>query len=291
MIINISGRTDICAFYSKWLENRIDEGFFDVRNPFNPNLVSRIYEENIDLYVFCTKTPLPVIPILKKIKKPIYFFVTLTSYHNDIEVNVFNKKDILQGVKELSKMLGKENVCVRYDPILLNDTYTISYHIKALDSLMNELKDYVEEIVFSFMDDYKNVRKNYLEMNCREIKSDEYYTLANAFKELEKKYHIHLKSCLEDELLKYGFNGGTCISNELALRLTNKTFKKWKARDCLCRETVDIGAYNSCNHRCKYCYANYDEDKIKNNMLLHDPKSSLLIGHLKETDIIKVRRK
>ena len=40
MILNISGRCDICAFYSKWLENRIDEGYYDVRNPFNKSLVS-----------------------------------------------------------------------------------------------------------------------------------------------------------------------------------------------------------------------------------------------------------
>ena len=36
MILNISGRTDIVAFYSDWLINRLKEGFVDVRNPFNP---------------------------------------------------------------------------------------------------------------------------------------------------------------------------------------------------------------------------------------------------------------
>ena len=44
----------------------------------------------------------------------------------------------------------------------------------------------------------------------------------------------------------------------------------------LCVEMVDIGAYNSCKHFCKYCYANYDEKQVLNN--------------LKESDIIKIRK-
>ena len=30
MILNISGRTDIVAFYSDWLMNRLEEGYVDV---------------------------------------------------------------------------------------------------------------------------------------------------------------------------------------------------------------------------------------------------------------------
>ena len=36
MIINTGMRTDIPAFYSKWLMNRIREGYVLVRNPYNP---------------------------------------------------------------------------------------------------------------------------------------------------------------------------------------------------------------------------------------------------------------
>lgn len=54
---------------------------------------------------------------------------------------------------------------------------------------------------------------------------------------------------------------------------------------------VDIGVYNSCYHFCKYCYANYDEKKVRDNIKMHDKNSSLLMGKLESDDIIKVRRK
>ena len=81
MILMVSGRTDIVAFYSKWFMNRYKEGFIDVRNPFNPKLVSRINFEDVDLIMFCTKNPLPIIKSLKDIKKPILFHITLTANH------------------------------------------------------------------------------------------------------------------------------------------------------------------------------------------------------------------
>ena len=55
MILNESGRTDIVAFYTEWFINRYREGFVDVRNPFNPKMVSRINLKNVDLIYFVLK--------------------------------------------------------------------------------------------------------------------------------------------------------------------------------------------------------------------------------------------
>ena len=47
MILNVSGRCDIVAFYTKWFMNRYKEGYVMVRNPFNYHLVNEIYFEDV----------------------------------------------------------------------------------------------------------------------------------------------------------------------------------------------------------------------------------------------------
>ena len=42
MILSVSRRTDIPAFYGKWFMQRLKEQYVLVRNPFNANLVSCI---------------------------------------------------------------------------------------------------------------------------------------------------------------------------------------------------------------------------------------------------------
>ena len=289
MILNVSGRTDVVAFYSTWFKNRLDEGFFDVRNPFNKKLVSRIYLSDVELIVFCTKNPINSLSYIKDIKKPIYYMVTITGYKNDIEFNVNNKQDIINSVKEIAKIIGKENVALRYDPILLNDYYNIYYHEKALEKLLIELKDSISSVIISFIDEYKNTKKNYNYLKYHKPSDFEYSYLANVFNKFEEKYNIPIQTCLEDELLKYGFKRGECISQKRAFEMTGKVYKKWKERDCGCASIVDIGAYNSCLHHCKYCYANFNEDEIKENYSNHDPNSSLLIGSLDKESIIKRR--
>ena len=294
MILNISGRTDIVAFYSDWLINRLEEGYIDVRNPFNPKMVSRIMMDDVDLLFFCTKNPIPILDRIKDIKKKIYFHITLTPYKKDIEPNLPPKKDIIEGVKKLSKIIGKENLVIRFDPIFISDKYTIKYHINAFDRLCNLLDGYIEKVLISFIDDYKNVRNNYKTLKYKKLTEDDYKEIGINFSSIAKKHNIIIHTCAEvHNLVEYGFEKDECMSKELAFKLTGKKFKKWKARKnvpCECIEMVDIGVYNSCKHFCKYCYANFDEKEVDNNYKNHNPNSSLLIGELKEDDIIKVRK-
>ena len=293
MILNVSGRTDIVAFYTKWFINRYREGFVDVRNPFNPKMVSRIKFENVDLILFCTKNPLPIIPYLKEIEKPILFHITLTPYKKDIEPNVIAKGKIIEGIKKVSEIIGKENTIVRYDPIFISDKYNVEYHKKNFSKLCELLDGYVEKIIVSFIDDYKNVRKNLKTLKYKKFTEDIYREIGISFSESAKKHNMTVQTCFEDRnLVEYGFAKGECLSKELAYKLTGKEYKEeWKARKCHCVNMVDIGVYNSCSHYCKYCYANFDENQVVRNIKKHNPNSSLLIGDLTDIDIIKERFK
>jgi len=296
MILNVSGRTDIVAFYTPWFMNRLKEGFIDVRNPFNPKLVSRINMDDVDLIFFCTKNPLPIIDKINDIDKKIYFHITLTPYNKDIEPNVPDKKIIIEGIKKLSSVIGKENIAIRYDPVFLSDKYTLAYHVKAFEKVCSLLKGYVDKILISFIDNYQNVRKNMNVLKIKEFTEEDFKKIGESFSKSAKSHGLTVHTCYEERnLVHYGFSKGECLSHELAYKLTGKIYKEeWKARGkkiCHCVNMVDIGVYNSCKHFCKYCYANYDERKVNENYLKHSSNSSLLIGKLEEDDIIKIRRK
>lgn len=295
MILNVSGRTDIVAFYTEWFINRYREGFVDVRNPFSKQMVSRIYFEDVDAILFCTKNPIPILDFLKEIDKPILFHVTLTPYQKEVEPNVPSKKEIIEAIKKLSSIVSKQHLVVRYDPIFLSKKYTITYHKKAFLKLCSLLDGYVEKIIVSFIDDYKNVRKNQSVLQYRPFQEDDYKGLGLAFSQIAKEHHMTVQTCFEERnLVEYGFQKGECLSHTLAFQLTGKThFKTWTARKekkCKCVQMVDIGVYNTCRHFCKYCYANYDERQVEQNRKKHDPNSTCLIGHLMDDDIIKVRK-
>lgn len=295
MILNVSGRTDVVAFYSDWFINRYNEGFVDVRNPFNKKMISRIYFEDVDVILFCTKNPIPILSEIKNIDKPILFHVTLTPYKKDIEPNIPDKKEIIKAIKELSNIIGIDNIYIRYDPIFISDSYTLEYHIKAFDKLCSLLNGYVNKIIVSFIDDYKNVRKNNQILNYREFTEKDYQIIGTHFSTSARKNKMTVQTCFEDRnLVEYGFIKGDCLSHELAFKLTGKTYKNWTARKgkkCNCVQMVDIGVYNSCKHYCKYCYANFDENKVDYNFSHHISTSSLLIGTLEKDDIIKRRIK
>lgn len=80
------------------------------------------------------------------------------------------------------------------------------------------------------------------------------------------------------ELAAYGADCSGCMTKrtyEKALHTTLAIPKKQPLRKaCACFMGNDIGAYNTCVHMCRYCYANYDSRTVKQNYAFHDPASS-----------------
>ena len=294
MIVFASGRTDIPAFYGEWFIRRYQEGFIDSRNPFYPKIINRVYFSDVDALMFCSKNPRPFMDKISLIDKPIVFHISITPYRKDIEPRVLDKKDIIAAVKELSNLLGKNRVVVRYDPIFLSPTYDVSYHLKAFERLVNELEGAISTVIVSFIDDCKSVRRNADVLNLRPFTEEDYKAIGECFSRAAAKAGMRVQTCYEERtLFEYGFVPGECISPAEAFELTGKHFKARMPRkggSCHCVGMADVGDYNCCPHGCKYCYANYDETKVTDNMRLHDPDSSLLIGHLRPDDIIKVRK-
>ena len=99
MILSVSRRTDIPAFYSDWFFNRLREGFVYVRNPMNIHQVSKITlsPELIDCIVFWSKNPKPMLSRLNELKGYMYYFqFTINPYDTRMEVSVPKKEAIIK---------------------------------------------------------------------------------------------------------------------------------------------------------------------------------------------------
>ncbi len=288
MILHTGLRTDIPAFYPEWLANRIKEGFALVRNPFNPNQITkyRISPEVVDVISFCTKNPAPFFPYLDLVKEyGQYWYVTITPYETDIEPMVPEKEQVMESFRWLSGQVGKHAIGWRYDPILISEKYTIERHIKDFEYMAKCLEGYTDTCVISFIDLYQKVKRNFPEV--REVTWEDRLTLAKEFVRIGRQYGITIKACAEGKQLEpYGVDCDGCMTiavYEKAIGCTLHAPKKKGAREeCSCVLGCDIGAYHTCGHLCRYCYANYDAETVRKNMKCHNPKSPLLLGEVPE---------
>ena len=131
-------------------------------------------------------------------------------------------------------------------------------------------------------------------LRIKNFTNEDFREIGLSFSNSARMHNMTVQTCSEYYTLEeYGFVVNDCVSKELAKKLTGKNYPTWKGRNnkyCGCANMVDIGSYNTCSHYCKYCYANYDEDKIKDNIKNHHFDSTMLIGYLESDDEVKVRK-
>ena len=297
MIINTGCRTDIPAFYSKWLINRIREGYVLVRNPYNPNQVTRynLSPDVVDCLAFCTKNPEPMLKYLDEIDKyKQYWFVTITPYGKDIEPNVPNKEKVIESFKKLSKHIGVDAIGWRYDPIFIGNNFDVNKHIYYFEKIAKELKNYTHNCTISFLDLYEKVKRNAPEI--KPPNHEEQIQIAKAFSKIGKENNMVVHSCCEKTYLsQYGLKCNGCMSKEIVEKaigcnLNPPNSRKNLRESCNCLMGNDIGAYNTCGHLCKYCYANANKGFVIENMKKHNDNSPFLIGDSEEGDKITIAK-
>ena len=296
MIINTGCRTDIPAFYPKWLINRIKEGYVMVRNPYNPSQVTKcsLNPEVVDCMAFCTKNPEPILKYLDQLDiYRQYWFVTITPYGKDIEPNVPDKEKVIESFKKLSRHVGINSIAWRYDPIFLNKEFTLNKHIEKFKELAEKLKGYTKDCTISFLDLYEKVKRN--APNIKPPSKKEQIDITKAFVKIGKENNMIIHGCCEGKFLsEYGLDCSGCMSKDIVEKSINVKLnppKRKNIRDgCDCLMGNDIGSYDSCGHLCKYCYANSNKRAVKENMKKHIETSPFLIGKEEKGDKISVAK-
>ncbi len=295
MIISVSRRTDIPAFYSDWFFQRLKEGFCYVPNPRNPLQIAKIplNQEFTDAFIFWTKNPYPMLKKLSVLNEyPYYFHYTITSYTHDIERNLPRKRYLVDTFIKLSNSIGKDRVIWRYDPILLNEHYTIEYHIKYFEILCKNLAPYTTKVIISFLSLY---RKN--QNRCNNVKAytpspKEQVLLIKTLHSICSAYSIILEICAGGtmKIENFNINPASCIDIKLINSLRKEPIivekDKGQREGCGCVKSFDIGMYNSCFNGCIYCYAAFKDEYLENNKNKHNPNSPLLLGNIPEKAVI-----
>lgn len=289
-IISASRRTDIPAFYTEWLRNRLNAGYCTVVNPFNHkiSLVS-LRPEDVSCLVFWTKNPTSMLrdrELFSMLEKnySFYFLFTINGYPEEFERGVCNKKeDIIRTFIELSERVESLRVIWRYDPIIISTITDFEYHRKNFSQIAERLAGKTRRVVVSVVDIYKTVARRFKKLHDeqnivvkakKELAScPDFFKLMDFFRKKATDSGIKIQKCCESlPLEQVGINAGKCIDEELINMIiqmkepVKKThipgispviYRKDQGQrdDCLCTLSREIGAAHTCGHKCVYCYA------------------------------------
>lgn len=238
VVISASRSTDIPAFYAKWFFNRLERGYCVWYNPFNQKPVYVSFRR-CKAIVFWTKNPKPILPYLHKLDEMgihYYFQVTLNDYVKEgFEPNVPSVEERIETFRELSRMVGKQRVIWRFDPLIVTEKLTPAILLERIWNVGNMLKGACEKLVFSFVDvnAYRKVQRNMVkETSCFSTETVASAEMTNAqrleiveglvkIREAWKAegWEVTMATCGEDvDYASYGIEHNRCIDGELMKR-------------------------------------------------------------------------
>jgi len=302
MIISVSRRTDIPAFYAQWFMNRIRQGYALVRNPFYPEQISRVTltPEAVDALVFITRNPGPFLPYLDELEGRGYrycFQCTLTGYPAVLEPHVPTCREAIRLLQRLSERIGPEKLTWRFDPIVISSISQEEAIITRFEAIAAKLEGCSRRVIVSFVDYYRKVQARFRYLTQAEgitftdlhAEPERLHALAGRIAAIARKRGMEIFACAEkDDLSAEGIARSRCIDDGYLSRVLGISLRVGKAKnqrpDCGCSESQDIGQYDTCLHGCAYCYATKSLPAALRNYSQHDPHSPCLVGHCREED-------
>lgn len=280
MILNISFRTDIVSMYPEWLaDTLLHKKYIGSRNPYN-NWIQLFLTKNIEGIIFCSKNYSKFLPYVKEINEKYHclYHYTITPYEEDIEPNVPSVINSIETLKQLSQIVGKDKIILRFDPILLTPKYTKEVIYESYRYIVENTHEYVKQYTFNFVSLYDKVKKKFPEL--QPISNEDKEEIATKLGEIALEYNIYLQTCILGKDYP-GIHNEGCITPK-TLGLNIKPTKSPLLNNCMCTvHTYGIGDYNTCTNGCKYCYATSYISKEKNIM-----ESFLPIGTINDSDKI-----
>jgi hypothetical protein len=292
LIISVSRRTDIPAFYPQWFVNRVRRGWCHVPNPFNKKQVSLIslQPEEVDAFVFWTRNPRPLMHYLDELDARGFrycFLHTLIGYPGRIDPGSPPLDVAIRNFRELSERIGPARITWRYDPILLSSLTGLEFHRKNFRQIARALRGYTDRCVISFVKPYRKVRAR-LKIAAPDAWEDpdfgrlEIGEFLQFISKTARDNGLQVFSCAaERDMAPFGILPGKCIDAELlshvfGIRLECRKDPSQR-KECGCSASRDIGMYDTCLFGCSYCYATSSQSQARANHAGHNPESPSLI--------------
>lgn len=289
MIISASYRTDIPAFYGAWFINRFRAGYALVENPYGGKPARVSLREGCDGFVFWTRNAAPFMGGLREVRAaglPFVVQYTVTGYPKALETSVIDTDRAVEQVRALAAEFGPRAVVWRYDPILFTSLTPPEWHADTFARLAAALAGAVDECATSFAAIYRKTARNTdaaaraHDFSWHDPGRDEKRATIAALADIARRHGIRLTVCSQAALVAGCAAPAACVD---AKRLSDVAGHDVAARikgnrpDCLCAESRDIGAYDTCPHGCVYCYAVSGRMAAKRRHRAHDAAAEFLI--------------
>ncbi len=286
ILVSASRRTDIPAFYAEWFIERLRAGVVRWVNPFSGDS-QYVSLSRARAVVFWTKNPRPLMPFLPELDRRelgYYFQYTLNNYEAEgLEPGVPPLEERIGTFQELAQTIGKARVVWRYDPLMLAVGLPIDGLVDKVVRIGDRLRCHTEKLVIAFADieRYAKVQRRLRSsgQGCRELSPDEMRVFAEKLVAVTRPWSLPVMACAEAlDLSDLGITRNKCIDDALLARLfphdveltrflgpehdRRRLRDKGQRKECGCIVSKDIGAYDTCPHLCRYCYANSSDQAV-----------------------------
>lgn len=270
MIISASYRSDIPAFHGDWFLAALEAGEVAVVNPYSqrPYRVD-LRPPAVDGYVFWTRNARPFARALAAVAaqdRPFVVHYTILGYPRAIDANVIDPARAIENARAIAAAYGRRVVVWRYDPILLTPATETAWHRANFTRLADALAGIADEVVVSFAQLYAKSARNLGKAGIawRVPAPAEQAALIAELAAIAAGRGIALSLCTQPDLA--AAPPARCIVGQRLADIAGRPVAapaKGNRPGCLCAQSRDIGAYDSCVHGCRYCYAVADHAAVQ----------------------------
>jgi hypothetical protein len=270
-VISASRRTDLPAFYIRWLLEKVKDNQVAVPNPFNRQQVKFVSLSPSDVawFVFWSRNYRIFLQNYQAFQHyQCFFHFTINPFHTLLEPDMISPAEALRQMEKLVSIFGPETIIWRYDPLVhyqYNGKVESNHSRHVYKEFARTISNFgLKRCYISLVQLYPKVlgrAKVIKNFSFIEPDNKNRKEILQEMVDTASLYGLQIYSCSNDHLLDVtGIHKGHCIDGSLLNELGPDTVseKELPTRpDCGCTQSVDIGDYvtTPCKYNCLYCYA------------------------------------